>query len=365
MEQKYHVFISSTLDDLKAERQAAARVVFELGHIPFSMDMFDMNDRDERRLIKKYISSSDYFLSIVAHKYGLLEDAVSRIEIEYNQALKAGVPVIALLIGETARWKAARKEEDEALVQALEELKGKLQSHPHRFWTNVQDLRQKTQDLLIQETNLRPRRGWSPADALVSPVLANELARLIGENKGLKRRVLEGTDTVVQWHENMKHTLEILSISRVSLSFFYLPGEGWENTIKCRYLRLFKLLVPELYLGKTTAELSRFLGSILNPDLERTVRKDYPTPSNTIKKIMTDFHLLKLVSYSGGGEDEVWRLTEYGKGLYSVFRMRQFERGLKAVEARRVGPEAASSGGLKDSGGISGPDSSDGTGDPS
>jgi hypothetical protein len=337
MEQKYHVFISSTLDDLKAERLAAARVVFELGHIPISMDMFDMDDRDERRLIKKYISSSDYFLSIVAHKYGRLADNTSRIEIEYNQALKAGVPVLALLISETARWKAAKKEEDAAILQALGELKGKLASHPHQFWSNVQDLRQKTQDLLIRETNLRPRRGWAPAEALVSPVLANELARLLGENKGLKRRVLEGSDSVTQWHENMKHTMDILSINRASLSFFYLSGENWENTIKCRYLRLFKLLVPELYLGKTTAELSRFLGSILNPDLERTVRKDYPTPSNTIKKIMTDFHLLKLVSYSGGEEDEVWRLTEYGKGLYSAFRMRQFERGLKVVEAKRAG----------------------------
>jgi hypothetical protein len=336
MEQKYHIFISSTLDDLKAERQAAAQVVFELGHIPVNMDMFDMDDRDERRLIKKNIETCDYFLSIIAHRYGLLEDDTSRIEIEYNQAVKSGIPVIALIISETARRKAAKREEDDKLVQALDELKGKLQSHPHQFWTNTQDLRQKTQDLLIRETNLKPRKGWAQTDTLVSPALANELARLIGENKGLRRRVLEGSDSVTQWHENMKHTLEILAINRVSLSFFYVSGENWENTIKCRYLRLFKLLVPELYLGKTTAELSRFLGSILNPDLERAVRKDYPTPSNTIKKIMTDFHLLKLVNYSGNGDDEIWRLTEYGKGLYSAFRMRQFDRGLKAVEAKRT-----------------------------
>jgi hypothetical protein len=337
MEQKYHIFISSTVEDLKAERQAAARIIFELGHIPLNMDMFDMDDMDERRLIKRYIETSDYFLSITAHKYGVLADDTSRLEIEYNQAHRSGVPVIALIIGEKARWKASKREGDEKHIQALEEFKVKLQSHPHLFWTSPQDLEQKAQDLILRETNLNPRKGWAPADALVSPALANELGRLLGENKGLKRRVLEGNDSVTQWHERMKRTLEILALNRVSLSFFYVSGETWENTIKCRYLRLFKLLVPELYLGKTTTELSRFLGSILNPDLDRVVRKDYPTPSNTIKKIMADLHLLKLVSYSGGGEDEIWRLTEYGKGLYSAFRMRQFERALKAVEAKRAG----------------------------
>jgi hypothetical protein len=343
MEQKYHVFISSTLEDLKTERQALTRIIFELGHIPVSMDMFDMNDKDERRLVKKYIETSDYFLSLTAHRYGLLEDDTSRIEIEYNQAVKAGLPVIALIIGEKARWKAAKKEDDQRLITALEEFKQKLRAHPHDFWTTPADLSQKAQDLLIRETNLNPRRGWAPADALVNPALANELGRLIGENKSLKRRLLEGSDSLLQWHEKMKHTLEILAINRVSLSFFYASGENWENTIKCRYLRLFKLLVPELYLGKTTTELSRFLGSILNPDLERTVRKDYPTPSNTIKKIMADLHLLKLVSYSGSGEDEVWRLTEYGKGLYSAYRLRQFDRALKALEARRAEAKVGSS----------------------
>jgi hypothetical protein len=61
--------------------------------------------------------------------------------------------------------------------------------------------------------------------------------------------------------------------------------------------------------------------------LAKTVRRDYPTPSNTIKKIMADFVLLKLAKCSRPGEDEeFWEITEYGKELYAAYRMRQLER---------------------------------------
>jgi hypothetical protein len=130
--------------------------------------------------------------------------------------------------------------------------------------------------------------------------------------------------------EQIKHTLKVLALNRAAISFYYTAGDNWENTQKFRYIRIYNVLVPELFLGKTTAEISRFLGNVLNPDLEKTVRRDYPTPSNTIKKIMADFSLLKLVKCTNGEEgntdDEMWEITEYGKELYSAYRMRQLEK---------------------------------------
>jgi hypothetical protein len=72
------------------------------------------------------------------------------------------------------------------------------------------------------------------------------------------------------------------------------------------------------------------LGTVLNPDLTKTIRKDYSTPSNTIKKIMADFSVLGLVRCINSGNikanDEVWEITDFGKELYSVYRMRQLEK---------------------------------------
>jgi hypothetical protein len=339
MTRKYHVFISSTPEDLKNERIILTRLIWEMGHIPVSLGDFNISDEDDRRVIKRIIGDCDYFLSLVAHKYGPPIDGAAGTELEYTCAVKQGIPVLGLIIGEKARWKESKWDQDAVLVQGLNEFKRRLQAHPHIFWTNSQDLKQKTREILTQEIFLDPRNGWTVGDSLTGPSAVNVLSRLIVENEDLKRQVLIRGSTVSPWKSKMKHTLGILASHKITLSFFYNPGETWENTIKCRYLRLFHLLTPELYLGKTIAELSRFLGNILNPDLNRLVRKDYPTPSNTIKKFMADFHLLKLVNYTGNKNEEIWELSGYGKEVYTLYRLRQFERNIKSTLVRQ--PDSA------------------------
>lgn len=326
MTKKYHVFIGSNLDDLKNERRVLPRIVMELGHIPVTADCFDMSGRNDQLLIKKNLEECDYYLIIIAHKL-CLPGETSPLETEYAWAVKKGIPVIALIIDEKARWKAAKKEQDGEALKKLEEFKKKLAAHTHETWLNTSDLGQKVQSLLIQEMNLNPRTGWVCAAQAIDPAVANELSRLSSENEDLKRQIkVESGEIRGKVREQMRHALKVLALNRVSLSFYYSAGENWENTRKFRYIRLFKLLVPELSLGKTPGEVSRFLGNVLNPDLGKTVRKDYPTPSNTIKKIMADFALLKLVKYSGQGDNEIWEITEYGKEVYSAYRMRQLER---------------------------------------
>jgi hypothetical protein len=333
MPRKYHVFIGSNLEDVKNERRELPRAVMELGHIPVMADYLDPEDENYRRLVKKIIGECDYFISLVAHRYCRDKEKNSPMETEYRWALKQGVPVLGLIIDEKARWKAGKKEENAAIVRKLNDFKEDLRKHPHETWLNTGDLRQKTMDILIRETNLGERPGWVSSGEAVSPSLANEIGRLSGENEELKRRIrLESGELVLRLREQMRHALKIMALNRVSLSFYYTNGENWENTRKFRYLRIFKLLVPEMSLPKTTAEITHFLGSVLNPDLEKTVRKDYPTPSNTIKKIMADFTLLRLTKCGGGtpnGDDELWEITEYGKELYSVYRIRQLERSFE------------------------------------
>jgi hypothetical protein len=318
MAKKYHIFTGSTSDDLKNERKELPALIIEMGHIPVMPDFIDSTGGSGTQLIKKNIEECDYFIVLVAHKYFEQQEA------EYTRALKKGIPVIALIIDEKARWKASKKESGAALLGKLKDFKEKLRAGPHAFWTNTADLRQKAQSLLIQEMNLNPRQGWLSSDQAIDPSVANELSRLSAENEELKRRVRTGNaDVMGKIRDQIKHALKVMALNKITLSFYYTDGENWENSRKFRYLRLFKLLVPELAIPKTTAEISRFLGSVLNPDLERTIRKNYPVPSNTVKKIMADFSLLKLTTQSPG---EAWEVTEYGKELFSVYRIHQLER---------------------------------------
>ncbi|GHU73150.1 hypothetical protein FACS189450_12360 [Spirochaetia bacterium] len=323
MSRKYLIYIGSGLDDLKNERRELPRLVMEMGHIPVSAD------ENSPALLNKIIGECDYFIALIAHRY------CEPLENEYTQAVKCGIPVISLIIDEKARWKGSKKETDPALILRLENFKAELQNgrhSRHETWLNTTELRQKAQNLLIQTINLDPRPGWIPATQAADPAVANELARLGSENKELKQRLAMGNGELkTRLGEQLKHALKVLALNRAAISFYYTAGENWENTKEFRYLRIFNVLAPELSLGKTTAEISRFLGNVLNPDLDKTVRKDYPVPSNTIKKIMADFSLLKLVKYSGpdtengGGDDESWEITEYGKELFALYRIRQLE----------------------------------------
>jgi hypothetical protein len=328
---KYHIFVGSTLDDLKNERREIARIIMELGHIPVTAEFLDPSVRNYEQLLEKTIEECDYFIAVVAHKYAPTGGKLSPLEAEYNIAYRKNIPVLSLIIDEKARWKANKKEKTQTLVTKLEELKKRLSGGPCETWLTSTDLCLKLQSLLILQMNLAPQTGWVRADQSITPSVANELSRLSTENEQLKRQIkIESGEILTKLREQIRNALKVLSLNRVILSFYYSSGDNWENSRQFRYLRIFKLLVPEMSVGKTTAEVSRFLGTVLNPDLNKSVRKDYPTPSNTIKKIMADFSLLKLVRCinqdESSGEDEIWETTEYGKELYSAYRMRQLEK---------------------------------------
>src|SRR5207244_2864020 len=61
---------SSTYDDLRAEREQVLRAVLEMGHIPVGMEMFSAADEEQWKIIARHIDESDYYIVIVAHRYG-------------------------------------------------------------------------------------------------------------------------------------------------------------------------------------------------------------------------------------------------------------------------------------------------------
>ena len=72
MDKKYHVFISSTYTDLQEERREAVQALLGMGYIVSGMEYFPAIDLDQFEYIKKQIDDCDYYLLIVAGKYGTI-----------------------------------------------------------------------------------------------------------------------------------------------------------------------------------------------------------------------------------------------------------------------------------------------------
>ena len=56
---KYQIFVSSTYEDLKKERDQVIKAILEMGHIPVGMEMFSAADEQQWEIIKKQIEQSD------------------------------------------------------------------------------------------------------------------------------------------------------------------------------------------------------------------------------------------------------------------------------------------------------------------
>ena len=343
---KYHVFVGSALDDLKSERRELPRIVMELGHIPVMADFLDGGARNASKLLQRTVEECDYLLAVVAHRYRAADGRVLPLIEECAIAARKGIPILALVIDGKARWKAARRDTDEDAVRRLDEFKSALRDGPFETWATAAELCQKAQTMLVQEFALKAKPGWVRQDRVVDPIIANEIARLSFENDELRRLVpheaslapatVAALPAVIAappsaaLRDEHEHALKVLALNRVTLSFYYNPGGTWENARQFRLLRVFRVLAPELVQGKTTGEVSRFLGTVLNPDLARTVRKDYPTPSNSVKKIMADLLALGLVWCAPGGDGgEVWETSDRGRELFSADRMRHLDRALE------------------------------------
>ena len=71
---KYQIFISSTYEDLRDEREQVVKAILEMGNIPVGMEMFSAADDSQWNIIKRYIEQSDYYLVVVANRYGSTDD---------------------------------------------------------------------------------------------------------------------------------------------------------------------------------------------------------------------------------------------------------------------------------------------------
>lgn len=85
MDKKYQIFVSSTYEDLKEERDQAIKAILEMGHIPVGMEMFSAADEEQWQLIARQIEATDYYIIIVGHRYGSeTREGISYTEKEFD-----------------------------------------------------------------------------------------------------------------------------------------------------------------------------------------------------------------------------------------------------------------------------------------
>src|SRR5450755_2715393 len=115
LEKRYQVFVSSTYADLEKERQEVMQALLELDCIRAGMELFPAANEDQWTLIKKVIDDCDYYMVIVAGRYGSVgPDGLRYTELEYRYAAEKEKPILGFVHKEPGSLSVNRCEQDAA-----------------------------------------------------------------------------------------------------------------------------------------------------------------------------------------------------------------------------------------------------------
>lgn len=183
-DKRYSVFISSTFEDLKAERQAVQDVVISAGDFPVQMESFPAADEDQFEFIKALIDKCDYYVLIVAGRYGALaEDGKSYTEKEYSYAVSKGVPVLVMLHGDRGGIPANKSEDSVEGKKRLAAFVAAVETNRLRkTWITSDGLKLAVREALEHAKATKPAVGWVRGDVVASMEALEELNEVRKEN---------------------------------------------------------------------------------------------------------------------------------------------------------------------------------------
>lgn len=132
---KYKIFISSTMTDLQNERNVISDIIYGLNQIPVRVETTSSEPTSSRNVIFDLIHSSDILLGIYGARYGFIpfNEKISVTEMEFNIAKDAGKDIL-IYIQDTS----TREREVEAFLRRIQDFDSGLFRRP--FFKDINQL---------------------------------------------------------------------------------------------------------------------------------------------------------------------------------------------------------------------------------
>lgn len=128
-EKRFLVFVSSTFEDLKEEREKVLQAILERRGFPDGMELFPAASEQQWQFIKHEIEICDYYIIVVGGRYGSVSvDGVSYTEMEFDYALKLRKPILAFLHKNPGQIPADRSEQDPKKLKKLNAFRKKIKT---------------------------------------------------------------------------------------------------------------------------------------------------------------------------------------------------------------------------------------------
>jgi Domain of unknown function (DUF4062) len=343
MEKRYQVFVSSTFSDLEEERQEIIQALLELKCIPAGMELFPAANEDQWTLIKKVIDDCDYYILVIAGRYGSLgPEGMSYTEMEYRYALEKGIPTIGFIHKNPSAIPQGRSESDPEKQTKLKEFCEFVQKKVCRYWDNPSDLGSKVSRSLINLINDVPAIGWVKGDQISEgdPAEILRLRKRIEElETGIEAsRVTAppGTERLAQGDDFFEITFTASTVKETGQGPFSIPNrETYRETFPATWNEIFSsiapLMIDEAPENKIKEGLDRFVWAHQYSDFQQMVGVDgekvqkMEIVSDCFQTIKVQLRAIGLINKSPRVRSvkdtgTYWSLTPYGDALMTRLR---------------------------------------------
>lgn len=316
MNKRYQVFVSSTFEDLKNERQLVIQALLKANHIPAGMELFPASGDEQFKYIKKIIDDCDYYILIVGGRYGQINPntGLSYTEQEYEYAIEKGLPVLTFVHSEPKSFptEVVDTENSEHLELFRKRVTG---SRLCFFWKTPIELVSAVITSLTFEITSNPMPGWrrggEDPEALMKRVIeAGERINLLENDIETLRRQLAN----IKKAESLSYGDDLMQVVGFS------TGGSHNQLYKAKFSwdELFSFIGPYLTAPENYVFFARTLKDSINDYLEsRNKSRFYSIDSNIIQTIKIQFVSLGYISsYSAeattGGLMEFLEITTFG-----------------------------------------------------
>lgn len=323
MEKKYSVFVSSTYEDLIEERQEVVNALLQMDCFPVGMEYFNASDQSQWEVIKMLISECDYYILIIAGRYGSVEpiSGKSYTQLEYEYAKSIGVPVIAFIHQHPEDIK--QKFVENTHRQELEDFKNMVKTSLVRYWIDAKELAGQVVLSLNSMFKTHPRVGWMRASEKSSSEQNKEILRLQKENEELK-------GNIKRYEENGPEGVNELSQGDEEYVLHYTYGVDEKKAeLIVTWNNICRILLPKL-----TQDCAESM-------LKMTLKNYIEECSGGYRVVVheQDFQTIKVQLMALGYIEEsaqpktrrdyigAWHLTKYGKTI--LMRLTAVRRNLK------------------------------------
>ena len=321
MEVKHQVFVSSTYKDLIDERKAVIHALLELDCIPAGMELFPATDEDAWTLIKEVIDGCDYYVLILAGKYGSqAAGGVGYTEMEFDYAVSVNKPVIAFLHENPDDLAAGNIEKTEVLQGKLADFREKAKGKHCKFWSTSEDLGGKVSRSIIQLRKRHPSPGWIPGKYAATEAMLREVQELRAKVAQLDLEIVmggssapAGSEQLAQGSDKVNYTISVNTDSAPKNVKLHL---SWDD--------IFSYIGPTMLNECTDLEMMdkvalAYYHALSDKDRDGTPFKNIKSMPYVFEDhIRVQFQALGLIApgikrRAVSDSSRYWRLTPYGE----------------------------------------------------